>query len=137
MQRVADWAARITHEAKMWEQNCFVTLTYGTGNLPTNGSLCHRDYQLFHKRLVKRLQRPIRRFMCGEYGDENGRPHYHACLFNVDFTEDRVYYAKSGSGEKMYTSELLTELWGHGHATVQDLNAKTAAYCAGYVMKKP
>lgn len=136
MQRVADWAARITHESKMWPQNCFITLTYGTGNLPPNASLQHRDYQLFHKRLTKRLQRPIRRFMCGEYGDQTGRPHYHACLFNVDFTTDRVYYAKSGSGENMYTSALLTEIWGHGHATVQDLTAKSAAYCAGYVMKK-
>lgn len=136
MQRVADWSARITHEAQMWEENSFVTLTYGTGNLPPNGSLTHRDYQLFQKRLSKRLKKPIRFFMCGEYGDETGRPHYHACLFNEGFNQDKKYHAKSPSGEAMYTSELLTEIWGHGHCTVQDLTPKSAAYCAGYIMKK-
>lgn len=136
MQRVADWTARIMHESQMWPENSFLTLTYGTGNMPKHASLEHRDFQLFTKRLRKRTDKTVRFFMCGEYGDENGRPHYHACIFNHAFYNDRVYHAKSGSGEPMYTSETLNELWGHGIATVQDLTPQSAAYCAGYVMKK-
>lgn len=36
----------------------------------------------------------------------------------------------------MYESDQLNELWGHGHCTTQDLTPGTAAYAAGYVMKK-
>lgn len=135
MQRVADWAARITHEAQMHKENCFVTLTYGNGNLPTNASLEHRDVQLFFKRLRKKTGLKIRYYACGEYGDETGRPHYHATLHGIDFT-DREPVGKSESGEQMYNSALLTETWGMGNCTVQDLTPRTAAYCAGYIMKK-
>ena len=86
LRRAQDWELRITHEAAMWPRNCFVTLTYGRDQLPPNGSLCHRDFQLFMKRLRK-VFIDARFYMCGEYGEENGRPHFHACLFNVDFDE--------------------------------------------------
>lgn len=124
------------HEAQLHEQNCFVTLTYAPGNLPPLGSLDHGDFQLFMKRLRKRYgARKIRFYMCGEYGPENGRPHYHACLFNIDF-RDRVYAGKSGSGQVFYSSQVLTELWGLGKCSVQPLTKETASYCARYIMKK-
>ena len=74
--------------------------------------------------------------MCGEYGPETARPHYHACLFNVDFRTDRVMQGKSASGEAFYDSPQLAKLWGKGRVSVQDLNRKTASYCARYIMKK-
>nr|QJB19485.1 MAG: replication initiator protein [Microvirus sp.] len=144
LRRAQDWELRITHEAAMWPRNCFVTLTYARDKLPPNGSLCHRDFQLFMKRLRKiggvrvgkKVVYPVRRFyMCGEYGEENGRPHFHACLFNVDF-DDRVLAGKSRSGHDFYGSELLSRLWPYGRAMVQDLVPETASYCARYVMKK-
>lgn len=135
MQRMAHNAARITHEAQEWKENCFITLTYGTGNLPANASLEHRDYQLFMKRLRKREDKTIRFYMCGEYGELNGRPHYHACLFNMDFY-DRKEAGKSGAGEQIYTSSYLEELWGHGRVSVQNLTPQTAKYTAGYILKK-
>lgn len=136
MRRASDWELRVMHEASMWKSNCFVTLTYGQGCLPPNGSLEHRDFQLFIKRARKELQKNLRYYMCGEYGPEGGRPHYHACIFNEDFRRDWKPHAKSKSGALMYTSETLTRLWGHGFATVQDLCRKTAGYTARYIMKK-
>lgn len=125
------------HEASLWDSNCFVTLTYARDALPPNGSLEHRDFQLFLKRVRKHFgKRRVRFYMCGEYGPTSGRAHYHACLFNVDFREDRVPAGKSGSGHVFYASDVLTRLWSHGIATVQDLTRETAGYCARYIMKK-
>lgn len=127
------------HEASMWPNNCFVTLTYAPNKLPPNSSLCKADYQKFMKRLryyrgANNLN-PIRYYMCGEYGPENGRPHYHANLFNCDF-RNRTHAGTSKSGEPYYTDPELTEIWGHGRATVQDLTPETAGYTTGYIMKK-
>ena len=137
MRRASDWALRVTHEASLWEANCFVTLTYGRDCVPAGGSLEHRDFQLFMKRLRKRFApATIRFYMCGEYGPLNLRPHYHACLFNVDFRFDRVVCGKSGAGAVFFDSPTLSELWSHGRVSVQDLNASTASYCARYIMEK-
>lgn len=137
MRRASDWSIRVMHEASMWEKNSFITLTYGRNCLPKHGSLEHRDFQLFIKRLRKSAkEKQVRYYMCGEYGPLNQRPHYHACIFNEDFREDRRPSGKSGSGSIFYESERLTELWGHGKASVQDLTRETAGYCARYIMKK-
>lgn len=140
LQRASDWQLRIMHEASLHEDNCFVTLTYETGKLPPHGSLEHDDYQRFMKRLRKHCEKyqPLmepRYFMIGEYGEENGRPHYHACIFNTDF-KDREPGGKSSSGEIYYNSATLERIWGHGIASVQDLTTETAGYCARYCTTK-
>ena len=66
------------HEASLWRDNCFVTLTYGRDQLPAFGSLDHRDFQLFMKRVRKYSETPVRFYMSGEYGPQNSRPHYHS-----------------------------------------------------------
>lgn len=136
MRRASDWELRVMHEASLWPENCFVTLTYARDCLPPDASLEHRDFQLFMKRLRSHFRKPIRFYMCGEYGEARLRPHYHACLFNVDFRSDRVQAGKSKSGMIFYESALLSRLWGHGRASVQDLTRETAGYTARYVMKK-
>lgn len=77
----------------------------------------------------------IRFFMCGEYGPLNLRPHYHACLFNVDFT-DSYPAGKSGAGAVFYRSPTLEKFWPYGHSSIQPLNPQTAGYCARYVVDK-
>jgi hypothetical protein len=123
------------HEAQLHQANSFVTLTYGRDKLPPDGALCHRDFQLFMKRTRKACG-PVRFFMCGEYGPLNGRPHYHACLFGVDFRSDRQAQGKSASGAVFFNSPTLERLWGHGRVSVQDLTRETAGYTARYIMKK-
>ncbi len=118
----------------MHERNCFLTLTYDQVHLPVDGSLDVADWQKFAKRLRKRVG-PFRFFHCGEYGDENRRPHYHACIFGLDFSRDRVPM-KFARGNTLYTSQCLEETWGKGFATVGALTWKSAAYVARYVMKK-
>lgn len=118
----------------MHNSNCFVTLTYDEAHLPEGGSLVVGDWQKFAKRLRKGVG-PFRFFHCGEYGDENSRPHYHACVFGLDFGRDRVPL-KSVRGHTLFTSEKLSETWGLGFATVGSLTWQSAAYVARYVMKK-
>ena len=131
--RSRQWALRCVHEAAMHERNCFVTLTYSPENLPADGSLDVTHWQKFAKRLRKRVG-PFRYFHCGEYGEENARPHYHACLFGVDFAEDREAFKKRPY--PVWSSRTLTESWGLGFCTVGRLTYESAAYVARYVMKK-
>lgn len=129
LERSRQWAVRCMHEAQMHERSCFVTLTYKT----VGPSLVPRDLQLFLKRLRREVG-PVRFFACGEYGELNSRPHYHACIFGYRFA-DLKYWKLSGSGSKIYTSETLDRIWSHGLCSVGDVTFESAAYVARYVMK--
>jgi hypothetical protein len=136
LERSRQWAIRCVHEASLYDENCSITLTYDNEHLPSDGSLDVRHVQLFFKRLRKELKgRKIRYFLCGEYGENLGRPHYHACIFNYDFP-DKVHFKNSGSGHKLYFSEFLTKVWGMGHCLIGDLTFESAAYAARYITKK-
>lgn len=119
----------------MHANNSFITLTYSPEHLPSDGSLRHEDIQLFFKRLRKKFGEGIGFFMCGEYGELNGRPHYHACLFGLDF-EDKIPIGQNSQGNERYTSETLERLWGLGRTEVGTVTFESAAYCARYVTKK-
>lgn len=139
LRRASDWELRVTHEAATWRENCFLTLTYDERHLPPGGTLRHEDFQKFMKRLRKQATKTdpigVRYYMCGEYGTEEGRPHYHVCLFNKDFN-DRKLKGKSASGHLYYESAELNKLWPLGIATVQDLVPETASYATRYIMSK-
>lgn len=118
----------------MHRHNSFVTLTYDDDHLPADYSVSVRELQLFMKRVRKHHGSGIRFFGCGEYGGRTFRPHYHALLFGLDF-DDQVLWNKP-KGRPNYTSAKLSKLWPFGLATVAPVNYTTAAYCAGYVLKK-
>lgn len=123
------------HESQLYDENCFITLTYDDEKLPQNSSLRYRDYQLFMKRLRKALGRSVRFYMCGEYGETTGRPHYHALLFGFR-PKDLKLHSKRANSSVLYTSEFLSKIWTDGFASVGELTFESAAYVARYVMKK-
>lgn len=132
LEQARQWAARCAHEASLYERNCFITLTYETE--PEGGSLVPKHFVDFMKRLRWRCGEGIRFFHCGEYGAKRARPHHHSLLFNWDFDDKRWF---SGKGDEvLYTSELLSELWGHGFATVGACTFASAGYVARYTLKK-
>lgn len=135
--RAKMWAVRVMHEASQHEDNCFVTLTYDDEHCPQDGSLRYRDFQNFMK-YTRKFFRPllVRFYMCGEYGGDLGRPHFHAALFGVGFRGDRKFWRKTEAGARSYRSGNLERLWKHGAAEVGELTFKSAAYVARYVMKK-
>lgn len=143
IKRAQMWALRCVHEAKQYEHNCFITLTYNDANLPLDGSLRHSDFQLFMKRFRERIKyegdyRKIKFYMCGEYGEKFGRPHYHACIFNYDFP-DKIYKRVNSIGDRIYTSEFMDECWNMADPSVCEIGSvsiQSAGYVARYVMKK-
>lgn len=129
------WALRCVHESKLFDDNCFVTLTYDNDHIKMGRerpSLFKRDLQLFFKRLRKHFD--VRYFACGEYGDTTHRPHYHACLFGLDF-KDKVLYSRS-NGNDLFRSDTLDRLWGNGNCLIGAMSAESAAYVARYCLKK-
>lgn len=136
MERARQWAVRCMHEAQMHKHNAFITLTYNDANLPENASLHYRDWQLFFKKLRKKISPTrIRFYMGGEYAPTHQRPHYHACIFGYDFP-DKIYWRTTEAKAKLYTSEELETTWAKGFTTVGDVTFESAAYVARYIMDK-
>ena len=139
LERARQWSVRCMHEAKLYANNVFITLTYNEGEVPRTDSglqtLNPEDWVLFMKRLREFYGPGIRFFQCGEYGDITERPHHHALLFNHHFP-DRVRIGKSKSGEVQYRSDKLEKLWGHGYCTLGTVTRGSASYIARYTMKK-
>lgn len=84
--------------------------------------------------------RPIRFYHCGEYGEKFRRPHYHACLFNFDFDDKKLW--KRENDCDYFVSKQLENLWINengdtmGHCLIGDVTFESAAYVARYIMKK-
>ena len=155
LERSRQWATRCLHEASLYEENCFITLTYNEECIPPFGSLRKEDFTNFMKKL--RREYPgykIRYFQCGEYGEicaacglpyikhqsaehkyepTLGRPHHHAILFGFNFS-DRVRW--KGGDFPLDRSMMLEHIWQHGHSSVGEVTFESAAYVARYVTKK-
>jgi hypothetical protein len=124
------WTHRIILEAKGHDRNSFVTLTYNEENHPSNGSLNREDLTKFIKRLRKTIApQTLRFYACGEYGDNSRRPHYHLALFGLGEEDHGIIDKAWNSGKDMKGQT-------RGFTYTGELNEKSAAYTAGYIMKK-
>jgi len=132
------WTLRLTHESKLWDSNLYLTLTYSDKELKSP-SLVYPNFQGFMKRLRRRLsgvsvgpdgRKPIRFFCCGEYGERNKRPHFHAILFNCMFPDLKPLQNNTSR------SDLCEELWGYGNVVIGTVTPASMAYVAGYTNKK-
>lgn len=122
------------HEASMSDHNSFITLTYSDEHLPVTGSL---DKTVLSKTFRKMRDYGFRfkYFACGEYGEEFGRPHYHAILFGLDFPDQELLRV-TDTGEHLYRSPTLEKFWPQGHSSIGAVTFESAAYVARYCTKK-
>lgn len=145
-------ATRAVHEAKMHENNIFLTLTYDEKHLESP-RLIYLHWQLFMKslrekiiydaekkinqKLTKEMKNAIapRYMVTGEYGELNKRPHWHAILFNYG-PKDSTFKYTSELGETVYTSETIDKLWKRGSAEFGSVTFESACYVARYAAKK-
>lgn len=132
-----EWAVRLMHENQMHEESCFITLTMNDEYLNSRDnpySLDRSEFQRFMKRLRKRYGKKVRYFHCGEYGEKNSRPHYHAIIFGMDFEDKELFQVRDEI--RLYTSETLAKLWPYGFVTIGEVTMESCAYVARYVTKK-
>lgn len=153
-------SVRLSHEARMHDDCCFLTLTYDDENVPTTDwnvfkspikqfdrglgslpelTLLPADVQKFMKRLRRHLEyhygyRKLRYFAVGEYGTRTHRPHYHILIFG--WSPDDKVLLKTHNGKPVYRSPMLERLWKFGFSSVSDVNTAVAKYAARYVTKK-
>ena len=135
----------MVHESQLHDENSFLTLTYNPEHLPVNGNLDYRAVTLFIKRLRKVLNSTsyngkLKYYLCGEYGENFSRPHYHVILFGFNFTAKIRYKGKENSVEslspELYSSTFLTDLWDQGHCSIGNVSYQSCMYVAKYVTKK-
>ena len=154
--KAREWAFRCLAEARQWEHNCVINLTYNNENLPTTTmyeldkdnnvvtkevpTLLYKDVQDFKKRLqrhwaYKYSEKGIRFVVAGEYGDQYDRPHYHIVAFNLNI-RDKVDHGTTKRGSKEYLSAEVQKLWGKGYITIGDCTRESIQYVANYTLKK-
>lgn len=152
------WAIRCVLEAMQHDNNYFLTLTYSDDHLPFQNNfvfdestgevltefvsypLVPSDLRNFIKNLRRQLEyhynhQGLRVYYCGEYGSLNSRPHYHLILFNMPKLDDLIFYKKNHEGSPMWNSPFLDKIWKKGFAVVAEVNYKTCAYVARYMLK--
>lgn len=132
LEKVADWTTRLVHESKFHDEMMFITLTYQNDPI----TLIKKDVQNFMKRLRKSVYpKKIKFFACGEYGENYARPHYHIIVFGHEFP-DKKHIKTTETGEKLYISDSLTNLWKRGICNFGNVTPASCRYVAGYVVKK-
>ena len=149
------WATRCILEAKKYQFNYVLTLTYDednikivdgvnleTGELAKVGTLVPEDLTKFMKDLRRYYEyhyglTNIRFYACGEYGDVKNthRPHFHVIVFNCPIFDLKEFFINA-IGEKVYLSDTIASIWKKGQISVIELSWESAAYVARYVMKK-
>lgn len=141
---------RLLLEMRRYEYSYFVTLTYSNLTLPRNENgvptLSKSDLQKFFKRLRKRIS--FKYFAVGEYGEDKGRPHYHAIIMTGD--DVKLSFKVNKYGKTIVSNSLFHESWKKKENGVKGLigyldvrvipstsdSVRVAQYVAGYTLKK-
>lgn len=124
IEKAKEWSLRCMFEMENWSYHSFLTLTYDDEHLPDGQNLVVKDLQDFNKRLRKNYGNKydgfkMRYFACGEYGEENGRPHYHSIVFsNIELKDD------------------VKDIWGKGNIYIGGVTYQSINYVARYVNQK-
>lgn len=122
------------HETTQHNDSLFITLTYSDEYIPENGSL-RKDHAV---KFIKRLRfhvnkicpgRRIRYFLCGEYGDNTQRPHYHAIIFGLGLNSLDKSFVIDSWPFCDWTTIRIKKSFGLAEG-------KSIQYVAGYIQKK-
>lgn len=122
-----------------------MTLTFSDAFLPPDNSIRTFHLQDTWKRLRNQLALnasffdgdplyKISYYAAGEYGDNYGRVHYHACLFGLPLKLLKL--GETVDNNPLFRSQFLESVWPWGHVTVAEFNFDTAAYVSRYITKK-
>lgn len=121
------WTSRLILEASVSPVARFVTLTFAPKFYPADGSLNPRVLVLFMKRLRKAIEpERVRFYAVGEYGENTWRAHFHVALFSRVVVDEaiRAAWVDVDSAEPL------------GFVDIKQVGPESAAYIAGYTVKK-
>lgn len=118
---------RCNWQDRVSKGNFVVTLTYEDNFLSFtsqgNATLNYSDFQRFMKRLRKMYPFKDIRYICrGEYGGQLGRPHFHVCLFGLEFTNVNE------------AGFVLSDLWPYGGCMVDVYSGRAIRYITKYII---
>lgn len=160
-----EWAVRCMLEAEQYPDrdgltfNWHITLTYDEDTLPRydeiinkrtgefkdadneNGILRYSDFQDFKKRLLEHWRfkynwTGIKFYMCGEYGGQTQRPHYHCIFFNMPLDPSKLKIHAMNKDGPIYLCDEIQKIWNKGFISITEVSWDICAYVARYVMKK-
>lgn len=119
-----EWTLRCHLEQQQHPATVFTTLTLDRQH--QSPTLCIRHVQLWLKRLRKAVgpDNPLRHFTSGEYGETNGRPHYHSILFGLSLRHSNAIHQEWNKGDT------------GGFTRTKNVSPQAIAYVAGYTSKK-
>lgn len=146
--KATELAVRCVLHSSLYEDNCFLTLTYDEKRKGYSNVYSLDDIQKFKKKfrnlfrvfysdISSRKKRcyyykKVEIFDVHEYG-EKGKKHWHLVVFNHSFNDRRLL--KLRKGIPLYTSNTLRSVWSHGHVSVGDVSEGSAMYQAQYMEK--
>ena len=135
--KARDWALRSCMELEEYGKGVFITLTFDPQHCPVEVS--KRDVQLFMKRLRRRFEARVLRYLaCGEYGELSGRPHYHLIVFGVGLSDlPGSVLVRSGNTPEsfLYSSPTISHCWPYGFNSVAECTFNNCLYVARYGVK--
>lgn len=132
--RVDDWVGRCIAESKTAVAAHSITLTYGRDEYGNSDHLrsawlTYSDVQAMFKHL--RIDGyKFKYLVAGEYGGQNGRTHWHACIFWQTPPPPHELTVDKHNG-KMFHSKY----WPHGHQIWQEPSEKAFRYVCKYIQK--
>lgn len=133
------WATRMLCESMHSSDNSFLTVTFNDEHLPADLSLDPDTHRLFMYRFRDRLSyhfdRKVRFYMAGEYGEKNGRPHYHYALFGFPHCPYGGGRTIGGQYRPCQCSlcSFCKDAWGFGDVFLGSLTSDSAKYVAKYI----
>lgn len=157
-----DWSIRIECEAKQYDHNYFITLTYNEENLvipeytvdKNTGEIFENDgtwkgtiVKEHQVQFIKSLRQYFKRefdhdgmkfYGCHEYGTKGERPHMHIILMNCPNLDDQLICIgrNKKTGDPYYTHKRIEQIWHKGFITIGKVNWQSISYTAGYTAKK-
>lgn len=135
LDRSSSWALRVQHEARYFERNCFLTLTWDDEHLPESPEAARYEIRKFQARYLKEFG--LHRFFgCLELGSRSRRIHAHLIPFGEDFKAGAWQIGRSKSGHPLWRNAVIEKLWPFGFADVGELTSESASYVARYVTAK-
>lgn len=133
--RMYEWITRLEHELETTMYGVFATLTYEEEHIPKDRNLSKRTLQLFFKRLRRILEyyhnnEHISYYAIGDYGDLEGRPHYHCLIFGISKSHPVFTYSDYQKGY------ATCKAWLNGFVHVLPMTDFRIKYVTSYITKK-